>query len=245
MPLIKLTSPSGATDFYVDSDYIVSITSQTTPSPATLVFTLDGNVTSTKEEAPAIIAAIDDATDDDCAGCQFDPDAVFELTPLGEECLGAAGKLYPVAQSPAKLLELVDEAQSDAKVADERTRWFKKLAEKRLAAIEKFTAAEKELRLELSAAKFDKDSIAGWYQVALDKIARKDEANRKLEAQIAEYQRTAKIRAVAIGKLHAELDEWRRQYGPRPPGANAPYVKPSYPAVNPKWSSTYNDFNRE
>jgi hypothetical protein len=218
----------------------------TTTANESFVCMASGSIVPVDETTERIDRLIAEAeADDDCAGCQFDPDAVFELTPLGEECLGAAGKLYPVAQSPAKLLELVDEAQSDAKVADERTRWFKKLAEKRLAAIEKFTAAEKELRLELSAAKFDKDSIAGWYQVALDKIARKDEANRKLEAQIAEYQRTAKIRAVAIGKLHAELDEWRRQYGPRPPGANAPYVKPSDPAVNPKWSSTYNDFNRE
>lgn len=111
MPFIKLTHESDGNDVWIDADRVTAATRGVwlpDHPPTTAVFLCDGSVFYVKEHPAQVTLEVSAATNDDCAGCQFDPDAVFELTPFAEEVLKAAGKLYPAAQSPAKLLELVD-----------------------------------------------------------------------------------------------------------------------------------------
>lgn len=220
MPFIKLTHESDGNDVWIDADRVTAATRGVwlpDHPPTTAVFLCDGSVFYVKEHPAQVTLEVSAATDDDCAGCQFDPDAVFELTPFAEELLKTqASKMTPVPRPNHELRELLNEAQSDAKVADERAEWFKKLAEQRLAEFEQL--------------KGDHKTVSAWYSELVDRHADKMAEMRKLEARansldtsltvcdmalgerdvrIAEYQRTAKVQEEAIQRLSAELAEWR------------------------------------
>lgn len=185
------------------------------------------------------------------------PGAMLELS---------AAQMTRLAEDLNRTLDELDEAQADAKVADERAEWFKKLAEQRLAELEqlkgdhrivsawygelvdrhtdkvaemrKLEASLKALDVKLGEKEREIEGMA-WLH---DGLRLANESIAKKDAEIAEHRHTADNLVRKLGEQAKELSEWRG--GIRSVGMPW-YVKPSDPAVNPKWSSTYNDFNRE
>ena len=225
MPFVKFPAQQHTGDVYVNSDFVASVDeipgSLTIPAGSRVRYAGGGfsNVKGLPEE---VVSDLEDAT---CDGCEFNDDVKFELTPLAEEMLKQAGKTHaaspPDAKVPPTLIpDLHNEIallkmdlaafRADAKCADERAEWFKKLAEERLVKltraqsqathqIEDYRAlgrsiiAKKDeeirrLNAELALTKSDKEVVDRWYGELVDRHADKMAEMREIAAELAEWR---------------------------------------------------------
>jgi len=202
---------------------------------SSVVSVISGSGFLVKESQQAIIEAINDATDDDCyfdpdvkfeltpfaEECLREAKKKVAEKPVGGWQKAEYPAIRPTSRIDPKLIgefkradieqyvrwlhgEL-DEAQSDAKVADERAEWHKKLADERLKAIEKAAAVEKGIRSELSVARLETNSIGAWHNFAIGTITQRNEAIQKLEAQIAELRQSETMLTESVRKEHRDL----------------------------------------
>lgn len=174
---------------------------------SSVVSVISGSGFLVKESQQAIIEAINDATDDDCyfdpdvkfeltpfaEECLREAKKKVAEKPVGGWQKAEYPAIRPTSRIDPKLIgefkradieqyvrwlhgEL-DEAQSDAKVADERAEWHKKLADERLK----------------------------WHNFAIGTITQKNEAIQKLEAQIAELRQSETMLTESVRKEHRDL----------------------------------------
>ena len=182
---------------------------------ATAINTTGGGTVIVKESPAQVIEALRAAGDT--------KDVSIEIVMPDEEPVGLRALIDDIENLSeiALLMEQRDEAIADAKIADERAEWYRKVAEKASAelslTVNENTRLQSEniaLKQQLAAAK---DATAG--AIATERsahslqIAALNNEKQKAEANAAYYKQIADSRLDMLGHKQSELDRYATEIG--------------------------------